>query len=306
MNSFLNAISLLPDDYKNIFSKIPAEYAKKTNEIRFRAGLPVTLNTLTDVYLVGVDGSLSFSENGSTVYCDERKLQEIVFSLSRRSIHTYQDMIIKGFIPLRGGCKAGVTGCAVVKNGTVYSVSSFNSVNIRVSREYSGSSDDVFNSVGKKCTSFLLVGPPLSGKTTVLRDLCRKYSSLNGGLSKKVAVIDERDEIASVAFGKCLQLGTQTDVLSLYPKAIGADIALRTLSPDIIMLDEIGADDEVNVLLSSLNTGVNIVATAHGRNFTEVLKRPNISCLIDNGVFEKVVVLEGKTSPCKVKEVISL
>ncbi len=306
MKDFLNAISLLPDDLKIILKKIPPEYAKKINEIRFRADSPVILNTTDTAYFLKTDGMPGCVCNNSVVYCDERKLQEIVFSLSRRSIHTYQDMIAKGFIPLQGGCKAGVVGCAVIRNGSVYSVSSFNSVNIRVSREYNGCSDGVYNSVGKDCTSFLLVGQPLSGKTTVLRDLCRKYSDMNNGVSRKVAVIDERDEIASRAFGKGADLGTQTDVLSLYPKAVGTDIALRTLSPDIIMLDEIGADDEINVLLSSMNSGVNVIATAHGSGYSEVIKRPNIKRLVDAGVFKKVVVLEGKNAPCTVKEVISV
>lgn len=306
MKDFLNAISLLPDDLKTILKKIPPEYAKKINEIRFRADSPVILNTPDTAYFLKTDGMPDCVCNNSVVYCDERKLQEIVFALSRRSIHTYQDMIAKGFIPLQGGCKAGVVGCAVIRNGSVYSVSSFNSVNIRVSREYNGCSDGVYNSVGKDCTSFLLVGQPLSGKTTVLRDLCRKYSDMNNGVSRKVAVIDERDEIASRAFGKGADLGTQTDVLSLYPKAVGTDIALRTLSPDIIMLDEIGADDEINVLLSSMNSGVNVIATAHGSGYSEVIKRPNIKRLVDAGVFKKVVVLEGKNAPCTVKEVISV
>ena len=304
MKAFLNAISLLPDDFKKPLSLICDGDAAKINEVRFRSNMPVRLNSRTEAFFVTESGRLTSKEETDVLTCSDRQLQEIVFSLSRRSIHTYQDMIAKGFIPLRGGWKAGVVGCAVLRNGEVYSVSSFNSVNIRVSREYYGSSRDVINAV-KDCTSYLIVGKPLSGKTTVLRDLCRYYSGKNAFSPKKVAVIDERDEIASLAFGGAADVGLQTDVLSLYPKAVGADIALRTLSPDIIMLDEIGANDETEVLLSSMNCGVGVIATAHGGSYDEVIRRPNIKRLVKSGVFKKMVILNGKESPCTVKEAVS-
>lgn len=304
MKAFLNAISLLPDDFKKPLSLICDGDASNINEVRFRSNMPVRLNSRTEAFFVTESGRLTSKEETDVLTCSDRQLQEIVFSLSRRSIHTYQDMIAKGFIPLRGGCKAGVVGCAVLRNGEVYSVSSFNSVNIRVSREYYGSSRDVINAV-KDCTSYLIVGKPLSGKTTVLRDLCRYYSGKNAFSPKKVAVIDERDEIASLAFGGAADVGLQTDVLSLYPKAVGADIALRTLSPDIIMLDEIGANDETEVLLSSMNCGVGVIATAHGGSYDEVIRRPNIKRLVKAGVFKKMVILNGKESPCTVKEAVS-
>lgn len=304
MKAFLNAISLLPGDFKKVLELLSESDAEKINEVRFRSNMPVRLNTRCEAFFVTESSRLTLKEEPGVLCCDDRQLQEIVFSLSRRSIHTYQDMIAKGFIPLRGGCKAGVAGCAVLRNGEVYSVSSFNSVNIRVSREYHGCSRDVINAA-RDCTSYLIVGKPLSGKTTVLRDLCRYYSGKNAFSPKKIAVIDERDEIASLAFGGAADLGLQTDVLSLYPKAVGADIALRTLSPDIIMLDEIGAADETEVLLSSMNCGVGVIATAHGASYDEVIRRPNIKRLVRAGVFKKMIILNGKESPCTVKEAVS-
>lgn len=304
MKAFLNAISLLPGDIKKVLGLISESDGEKINEVRFRSNMPVRLNTSCEAFFITESGRLTLKEEPGVLSCDDRQLQEIVFSLSRRSIHTYQDMIAKGFIPLRGGCKAGVAGCAVLRNGEVYSVSSFNSVNIRVSREYHGCSRDVINAA-KECTSYLIAGKPLSGKTTVLRDLCRYYSGKNSFSPKKIAVIDERDEIASLAFGGAADLGLQTDVLSLYPKAVGADIALRTLSPDIIMLDEIGAADETEVLLSSMNCGVGVIATAHGASYDEVIRRPNIKRLVRAGVFKKMIILNGKESPCTVKEAVS-
>ena len=306
MKEFKNAITLLPEYYKELILSLPENLLKDVREIRFRNGEALTLNTKEEIYYLTDGGNFTLSYGNNLVKTTERDLQDIVFHLSRRSLHTYQDMIAKGFIPLRGGCKAGVAGRAVLKNGSVYSVSSFNCVNIRVSREFYGCSENIIKSVGEDCKSYLIVGAPLSGKTTILRDLCRYYSGKNRLAPLKTAIIDERDEIASRSFGDGPDVGVHTDVLTLYPKAVGTEIALRTLSPDIIVLDEIGSVEEVQAMLSGMNSGVNFIATAHGSEFSEVLRRPNIKKLVNAGVFKKAIVLEGKNSPGKVKETISL
>ena len=303
MQDYLNAISLLPESLKNILSHVPEETAKTLKEIRFRVGEPMTLNG-EHIYYVTESGLITTTYLNELVKTDEKIMNEIVFSLSRRSLHTYQDMIAKGYIPLRGGCKACVAGRAVMKHGSVYSVSSFNSVNIRISRHFEGCARDLLKSVGD-CCSYLIIGQPMSGKTTLLRELCRHYSGKDTANPRKTAVIDERDEIASRSFGCFVDVGTHTDVLTLYPKAIGTEIALRTLSPDIIVLDEIGTEEESKALLSGMNSGVEFIATAHGSRFDEVIRRPNIKALINAGVFKKAVVLNGREAPCTIREVIS-
>ena len=304
MKDYLNAISLLPERFNDLLKQIPEKIAASVKEVRFRSGEPVALYAQNAIYYIRNNGTLTVAFTSDLLCVNERDLQEIVFYLSRRSLHTYQDMIAKGFIPLRGGCKAGVVGRAVMKNGSVYSVSSFNSVNIRVARSFYGCSKDLIEKVGEDCASFLIIGAPLSGKTTVLRDLCRFYSGKDRLKPLKTAIIDERDEISSRSFGEGIDVGVHTDVLTLYPKAIGTEIAVRTLSPDIVILDEIGSDEEARAMLSAINTGVNFIATAHGSCMEEVLRRPNIKRLVNAGAFKKAVVLCGKEEPCRVKEMV--
>lgn len=306
MQDFLNAVSLLPKDVEELLLGLSKDFMCKVNEIRFRSNKPVTLNTREGVFYCTKSGRATISFNDDLYFTDDRKMQEIVFSLSRRSIHTYQDMLARGYLPLKNGCKAGVAGCAVIKNGAVYSVNSFSSVNIRVSRDFYGCAKEIYNEVGENGSSFLLVGQPLSGKTTLLRDLCRLYAGEDSFEPKKIVIVDERDEIASKSFGGGVNVGVHTDVLSLYPKQVGIDIALRTLSPDIIVLDEIGLEDEVEAMLAGMNSGVSFIATAHGSSFSEVLSRPNIKKLVDSKVFKKAIVLKGKGAPCEIREVIAL
>lgn len=305
MKDYLNAISLLPVELKNILEQVPDNIATTVKEVRFRNGEPLTLNAQNHIFYIRKNGVPTVSFSNDLLTTNEKDLQEIVFYLSRRSLHTYQDMIAKGFIPLRGGCKAGVVGRAVMKNGSVYSVSSFNSVNIRVAREFYGCSKGLREVIGEACTSFLIIGAPLSGKTTLLRDLCRHYSGENTLNPLKTTIIDERDEIASRSFGQGVDVGVHTDILTLYPKAVGTEIAVRTLSPDIVILDEIGSDEEARAMLSAVNTGVSFIATAHGSSFEEVLRRPNIKRLVNAGAFKKAVVLHGKEAPCTVKEMVA-
>ena len=305
MKDFLNAIILLPEYLRVTLQSLPEGLCTRVKEIRFRSGEPIALYTTDEIYYVRKTGVATASFSDELITTDERAMQEIVFHLSRRSLHTYQDMIARGFIPLRNGCKAGVAGRAVMKNGSVYSVSSFNGVNIRVAREFYGCSRGIIEAVGDSCPSFLVIGAPLSGKTTLLRDLCRHYSGKNKLNPYKTAVIDERDEIAARSFGEGIDVGLHTDVLTLYPKAVGTEIAVRTLSPDIVVLDEIGSDEEARAMLSAVNTGVNFIATAHGSSLDEVLRRPNIKRLVNAGAFKKGIVLCGRHSPCTVKELVT-
>ncbi len=306
MESFNNAISLLPDDTYFLLNALEDSLKKEVIEIRFRENKPITLNTKNKKLFLTAGGRMTGNFKDAFFVTDERKINEIVFCLSRRSIHTYQDMLRKGFLPLKNGCKAGVVGTAVIKNNQVYSVSSFSSLNIRISREFMGCSEKISEILGENPESMLLVGQPLSGKTTLLRDLCRYYAGSFIEEPRKIAIIDERDEIASKSFGFGIDVGVHTDVLSLYPKSVGIDIALRTLSPDIIVLDEIGAEDEINKMLFGMNSGVKFFATAHGNSFKEVLLRPNIKKLVDSSVFKTVVVLKGKDFVGEISEVIKL
>ena len=138
--------------------------------------------------------------------------------------------------------------------------------------------------------ALLILGPPGAGKTTLLRDIIRHRS--NGG--KIVSVVDERGELFPC--GNLFDPGTRTDVLTGCSKAQGVDIALRTMSPKCIAVDEITAQEDCQALVSALWCGVDLLATAHAANCNDLQSRPIYRPLIQTGLFKQVIVLSRDKS----------
>ena len=97
----------------------------------------------------------------------------------------------------------------------------------------------------------------------------------------RVAVVDTRGELCGI--GEC---GGMIDVLEDYPKALGIEIATRTLNPEIIVCDEIGADtSEATAIRSAHNCGVPLIASSHAKSLSELLRRTGIAMLHDSKLF---------------------
>lgn len=211
-------------------------------------------------------------------------ITECFLELCRSSIHSFSHEIAEGYITLAGGHRVGFCGTAVLNDGKLSSVHDITSLNIRFAREVKGCARELFGRAfsGGIC-SLILAGKPLSGKTTVLRDLARIL-----GERRRVCVIDSRMELA----GGCVPLldaGENTDVLSGYPKGEGIMCALRALSPDVIICDEIG--DDAEEVRQCANCGVKLVVSAHAASIAELKSRPNIAPLLP--YFDKAAVLSG-------------
>lgn len=146
----------------------------------------------------------------------------------------------------------------MAESGTVKSFRDISSVNLRIAHEIPGAADEIYPSLfSQGIVSAIIAGPPLSGKTTLLRDLARRLSGVSGGRYYRVAIVDERGEIAASS-GGCPQCDVGfSDVLTGYPKDVGILTALRTLSPQIIICDEIGNLSETKRILEGMNSGVN-------------------------------------------------
>lgn len=302
MKNFKEAVSLLPKDLRNELLSVSEDTMAKISEVRLRAGRSASFIIDAQVMYLCAGGRLSSIYPSTGALLDSPGLEQVVCALCRYSVHSFTECINRGYVTLPGGHRAGICGTASVKDGEITAIRCFTSINIRIARDFYGCCKGMISKLNG-CHSFLIIGPPMSGKTTLLRDLCRWFSDeINN--PKKLAVIDERDEIASMAAGaQGRNLGINTDVLSLYPKGTGIEIALRCFSPDIIVLDEIGGLAEAGKILEGVNSGVDFIATAHGSSLEEAISRPQIKLLLTSGAFRKVVLLSGKENPGKVKDV---
>lgn len=191
----------------------------------------------------------------------------------------------KGYITAVGGHRIGVAGECVVQGGQVTGIRRVTSLCIRVARGFPGIGDKA-----PKSGSLLILGPPGAGKTTLLRDLIRIRSEAG----QAVAVVDERGELFPV--GGVFSPGTRTDVLTGCSKVTGVEMALRTLSPACIAVDEITAQEDCQALLSVGWCGVELLATAHARDAKDLLRRKIYQPLADSGLFETLLILQPDKS----------
>lgn len=289
---FDSAIKNIEPEQKKLLNKINPREKSGIFEIRLRSEKPLILITENGTRFLSCEGCLEKRISENTVYCSLRTVQDTFNRLCCYSVHSHLTGIVKGYITMEGGHRAGITGTAVCDRSTaITSLKDISGIGIRVSREVKGCADEIVRKLyNNNAESLIIAGPPASGKTTVLRDVIRQLSS--GDKFYKVALIDERQELASVNSGIAQNdVGVNTDILDGYPKSEALMIALKTLSPDIIALDEVGEEIEVDRIRQAVNSGVKFIVTVHAADYNELLHRPLLQRLIETYSFSKVVML---------------
>lgn len=279
--------------------KIPDKIKNNIQEICIRINSSIIIFTQNKSYFVGKNGEIT-PEDPKNLLISQNDILETMKILCNFSIYSYQNQIKEGFITLKGGHRVGISGTAVINNNEIINISDISSINFRISREVLGCSDRIFDKFGLDIGGTLIIGPPSSGKTTTLRDIARKLStSFDGDKLIKVSIIDERREIAASYQGVPQRDIGFSDVLSGFPKAEGIIRAIRTLSPKIIICDEIGGVEDAEAIKKSLNSGVGIIASIHAKSTDEMANSFRIKNILSSGAIKRAVLLDS--NPGKIK-----
>lgn len=288
--------------------KIPESIKNDIREIRLSIGVPAMVVSGSGTAMVGADGRIGYIYNGSFPVVTQNDIKETLNTACGYSLHSCQSSLVQGYVTVKGGHRVGVGARAVVENGIVKGIRDVSFLNIRVSREFKGVASGIYNEFFKDSVqSIVIAGPPSSGKTTMLRDLSRLLSDIGANSSYRICVIDERDEIAAMYNGQAQNnVGINACVLSGFPKAEGILMAVRSLSPQVILCDEIGTNDECEAIMQGLNSGVNFVVTMHSGTKEELANKPQLQKLVKSGVFRYAVILNGSQKPCAVKEIYKM
>ena len=232
-------------------------------------------------------------------------IKYILQRISNYSLYAYEEEIRQGFITIKGGHRVGLAGECVMENGKVKTIRNISSLNIRICREILGCSKKVIKYIvsNSKLLNTLIISPPKCGKTTILRDIARSLS--DGGM--KVSIIDERSEIAASYLGvPQMKVGIRTDVLDNCLKSEGLIMAIRSLSPEVIICDEIGTIKDIEALIMAFNSGVNIVVTLHGESIDDLTNRNVFKELLENKVIDRVILLSNKEGVGTIDSVYSM
>ncbi len=273
------ACGYLPNRLAGAVRNTCARYGQPIAEIRLRANGPLTLT---------LGGRKEAGKNvlcGPT--CTKEELEQTTEKLCGGSLYSHFESICRGMILTAEGFRCGVAGRAVVQGGRLVCVRDISSVNIRVPHRVPGAADGLCELLlgrGEResrgpIRSALLISPPGKGKTTVLRELIPCLAEGKGAV--RVAVMDTRLEL-----GAGMPPGGLADYYSGWPRAEGVLAAIRTMSPQVVLCDEIAEESEAEAIRRARASGVAVVASAHGSSEEDLKKNPAVAALWKEGVFD--------------------
>jgi stage III sporulation protein AA len=278
------------------------------DEIRIREGRPIIFyGSKTELFL-GESGRIT-DKNISLYKVSKEEIYKILLMISQKSLYAYKEDIINGFITLPGGHRVGIVGKTIIEHKRIKNIINYSGLNFRISHFIYGCAEKIFEYLIEdgQVLNTLIISPPACGKTTILRDVARIISN---GTKKynfqgiKVGIVDERSEIASLHNGLSrYDIGLRTDVLDGCPKQEGIMMMLRTMSPEVIITDEIGGDSDLEIIDKTINAGVKIITSFHGYGISKKNIRTEVTNILNKKLFERIIILSKKEGPGTLEEV---
>lgn len=276
--------------FGKVFAALSKADSRELCEIRLREGAPLALTLSDRTVFLCENGSIT-SDKANALYITGEDIRHSFEAVCRYSVHSFQNQISQCFITIAGGHRVGICGTAVYSKNGMENIKYISGLNFRIAREVIGAADRIMDKImSSGLKSVLIFGAPSSGKTTILRDLCRSV-----GNRIPVSVIDERGELAAVSGGSANNdVGVCTDVFNGFSKSDGIIAAIRVMSPKMIFCDEIGSAEDISAIRLAADSGVLIAASIHCSSPSQLTSRKDIRELIEDGIFDYCVHTEDK------------
>lgn len=288
-------VKIFSKDIRTILKAVPVDF-EQVQEIRLRVHAPLLLICSNREYYITPEGKLS--RNVEEAYVVSRQeLKETLEYMGSYSLYAFEEEIRQGFITIQGGHRIGIAGKTITDESGIRSMKFISFINVRLSHQIKGCASKLLPYMFEQgeILHTLIISPPRCGKTTLLRDIIRQISNGTGpqpGMT--VGVVDERSEI-----GACYQgipqneLGIRTDILDCCPKAQGMMMLIRTMSPRVIAVDEIGSREDLEAMEYVMNCGCKLIATVHGSSIEDLKQKPVLRKLVQERWFERYVILNN-------------
>lgn len=250
-------------------------------EIRIRTGQKTVIRTSDENKTCGLEPT-------------PQQVGQMAEALCEHALYARVEEQRSGFVTLRGGHRMGLCGRVLLQGQSVRALREISSLCIRIAGQWRGAADrliPLLTDESNRVLSVLIVGLPGSGKTTMLRDACRRLSEMGF----RTGVVDERSEIAAMSGGEAqLEVGPNTDVLDGCCKDAGLRWMLRSMCPDLLVTDELGTATDAQAVLDCMAAGVAVLSTLHGREVQPPPTRGVLSQLALHRVFDRYVLLDEK------------
>jgi stage III sporulation protein AA len=280
---------ILPKSILHVVHQLPPSVSEQLEEIRIRVARPLEMVVRGEPYF-------------PNYYVTAEDGVQLLNKLSQYSIYSIEEELKRGFITIQGGHRVGLAGKVITEGGKVKAIRHVTSFNIRIARQKIGVAEPLVSYLfDQRWLNTVIIGSPQTGKTTLLRDIARLIST--GMKSKKISpqkigIVDERSEIAGCVKGiPQFDLGPRVDVLDACPKAEGMMMMIRSMSPDVLIVDEIGRAEDSEAILEAVNAGVGLFMTVHGRKREDLLCRPTLRPIMEQAVFKRFIELTNANGP---------
>lgn len=297
MNTKDELLKIFSVKLRTILGKARIDF-QKLQEIRLRMNAPLLLIYENQEYFLTEEAKMVHNPL-LAVIITKNEIRETMEYISNYSLYAFEDEIKQGFITINGGHRIGIAGKTIIEDDTIKGMKHISFINIRLAHQVKGCANPVLpymiNENKNGIYHTLIISPPRCGKTTLLRDIIRQLS--NGNTEYKgmsIGVVDERSEIGACYMGTPQnELGMRTDILDCCPKAKGMMMLIRSMSPQIIAVDEIGSKDDLDAIDYVIGCGCKLIATVHGSSIEDVRSKPVLGELVHKKLFERYIILSN-------------